>query len=1602
MTTLTKATKACFLLLFSLFSALLVKAQPSANFTGNNLAGCAPLVVNFTDQSTGNPNTWRWDLGNGTISVLQNPSVIYINPGQYTIKLVVRNQAGSDSIIRTQYVQVYAKPVVSFSASTTSGCAPLPVSFTDQSVAGSGTLASWQWDFGNGTLSTQRNPSMSYLNSGTYNVTLRATNSHGCIGSKTDTNLITVSNKPVADFRIGPTNNCGAPVNVSFSNLSSGTGQLNYSWNFGDGTTSTESNPIHTYTQGGTFSVRLIVTNATGCTDTIVKTNAFVISNNVNRFTSPATACAGTPVTFTNTSSPAPSGSTWNFGDSTSPSVGNTSSHVFANPGTYIVTLYNNFGTCSDSLKRAIVIHPNPEIDFSGSPLSSCVAPLNVNFINNTTNASSFNWTFGDGSSSTSPAPSHNYTQQGNFTVKLTATSPNGCVLSKEFAQYVNIQPPVASIRSLPQKGCAPLVWTFEPSVFGGDSVVSYQWNFGDSTTSNEPRPTHTFMAGEYNITLIIVTASGCTDTVTYINGIKAGNKPHAAFSAAPRDVCAYLPVFFTDETPIADSVDQWLWHFGDGGTASTQNPQHIYTDTGFFDVRLIVYYNGCADTLIIPQYIHITPPIAAFGIVVDCKARLKRKFNDRSIGADSWFWEFGDGNTSTLQSPEHTYAASGSYIVKLTVHNDTTGCDFTKTTTILIVNELANFIASDTVICKPNPVEFQATQITPSYYALFAWNFGDNSTGTGTPITKIYYNSGIYNVTLITRDKNNCRDTIRKVQYIKVNGPIARFNTSSLNACANAPIQFRDSSSSDGRNPLVEWIWNYGDGNIDTSSTPNISHVYTLGGIYTVKLSIKDASGCTHQITKTNLITVHNPVAAFSTIDSIGCPGSNIQFNNGSNGMGLTYQWNFGDGLQSTVQHPVHQYTQVGLYNVTLQIRDQNGCIDTSVRSNMVNVVMPVPSFTISDSVGTCPPLIVHFTNQSQYQQSYSWDFGDGNTSATQDPSHFYSISGTFIPKLTVVGPGGCSASTTKRIVVRGPGGSFNYAGLNGCVPTSVQFRASTRGTQIFTWDFSDGTTQVTGDSLVSHVYQTPGSFLPRLILRDTAGCVVPLTGRDTIKIRDIQASFTMNQPVVCDRGDVQFSSTANGTDAVNQYQWSFGDGQTSTSANPSHTYVQTGTYTPQLIVTSTFGCTDTFRSQIPVRIITSPVISINQTANGCAPLQVQFTGNAIQGDTTQLNWNWNLGNQVQSGLSTPAVQTYVQPGTYQIRATATNIHGCRDTATTTVNVYAIPVVKTGMDTLVCKGTGITLSANGANSYSWSPSAGLSCSNCANPVANPANATTYIVTGTTPQGCSSSDTIKVSVQYPFDMTVSRGDSLCKGSSLRMSASGASSYSWYPTEGLDQSNGPTTMAMPNTTTNYRVIGSDDKGCFKDTAYVLVKVFQIPTVEAGADRTINVGQSIDLIPQVSPDVLSARWSPTGSIFRDIFPGITVKPTFTTTYTVVVKNNGGCTASDQLTVNVLCNGANMFIPNTFSPNNDGMNDVFYPRGSGIFTIKRIKVFNRWGEIVFEKGVINANDASQGWDGTFRGKKLNPDVYVYTVEVLCDNDTPLIFKGNVALIK
>ncbi len=1593
-----KVVKSGLLSAILTFFSLISHAQLSANFSAVPVSGCAPLVVNFTDLSTGNPTQWRWNLGNGTISFLQNPSVTYFNPGQYTIKLVIQNAGGKDSITRFQYINVYALPTVNFTATPLTGCYPLPVHFTDLSSPGNGSIQSWEWDFGDGTSGNTQNPSHTYTASGNYNVSLRIKNSNGCYKTLTRTQYITINSGVHADFSNNIPNSCSPPVNINFQNLSTGTGTLSYQWFFGDGNTSNAQNPSYTYNTPGSFTVRLIVTNTTGCKDTITKPNAIVIGSVNTTFNIPDTVCANFSFTATNTSTPLPSGALWNFGDGTT-STAISPVKSYTTPGTYQIKLVNNFGACKDSLTKDIVVAGKPTSDFSADPRAGCQAPLLVTFTNNSLNAVSYKWSFGDGGTSTLINPTHNYTTPGTYDVRLISTNANGCSDTLKLIQYITIQLPVAHINNMSQQGCAPFSWTFTSSVTTNEPVATYEWDFGDGTTSSQQSPTHVFDSGTYTIQLIITTASGCRDTVKAVNGIRCGVKPIADFIADPRDVCAYLPVTFTDLS--LDTVHRWLWDFGDGGHSNLQNPTHVYTDTGYFTVTLVVWNNGCPDTAIFEDYVHINPPIAKFRTNFRCGDGLFRSFTDQSIGADEWNWDFGDGTTSTLQNPTHTFPGPGLYTVTLLVKNYTTGCEFTVSQNIKIVLEQANFVA-DTSVCRNSAVIFTSAPTTPGNVSSYSWKFGDGGIGTGNPVSHTYTVSGIYTVTLIIKDTLGCKDTLIKPNYIVVSGPTSNFASAIQGSCLQTAVSFIDSSLSDGIHPIVKWIWKYGDGVIDTLTSGPFQHTYSSPGIYTVSLTVIDSKGCSQIKTRANLLTISKPLTHFASVDTSACPGSTVRFTNTSTGPNLNYTWYFGDGGTSILAAPVHSYAANGQYTVKLVIHDQYGCSDSLIKVNYIKVTSPIADFTVSDSVWSCPPLVVNFTNTSQNYSSFTWDFGDGTSGQVVAPSHFYNTPGVYIAKLTIVGPGGCTTVKEHSITLKGPQGSFIYNPFAGCKPLQVNFNATTLDRASFIWDFNDGTTRATTDSIVSHIYTIPGVYVPKMILIDAGGCVVPVTGPDTITVHGVNAAFNFNTPVICDAGTVQFTDSSYGPDIITNYEWNFGDGTTSNLQNPLHLYNTPGTYYPKLKVTIQTGCIDSVISMIPVKVAESPQGLITQSANGCVPVSVTFNGSLAVADTSALNWQWDFGNGNSSVLKNPPAEVYNVAGNYQVKLFVTNSSGCKDTVLSQVDAYAIPVVSAGVDTLICQGRGITLNAAGAANYSWSPPNGLSCSNCANPIATPDSITNYIVSGTTIHGCSNTDSVIVKVKYPFNFTASIGDTLCDGNSLKLSASGAYSYSWSPPAGLNSTTIANPTATPHTTTTYSVTGTDDRNCFSYTKLIPVVVYPIPTVETANDQTINVGKTIDLIPTISADVTSVIWSPTGSIFRNDYPSVTVKPRETTTYLVEVSNPGGCNARANITIHVLCNGANVFIPNTFSPNGDGANDIFYPRGSGLFSIKHAKIFNRWGELVYERNDFKANDASAGWDGTYKGQKLNPDVYVYIIEILCDNNTTLPYKGNITLLK
>ena len=244
---------------------------------------------------------------------------------------------------------------------------------------------------------------------------------------------------------------------------------------------------------------------------------------------------------------------------------------------------------------------------------------------------------------------------------------------------------------------------------------------------------------------------------------------------------------------------------------------------------------------------------------------------------------------------------------------------------------------------------------------------------------------------------------------------------------------------------------------------------------------------------------------------------------------------------------------------------------------------------------------------------------------------------------------------------------------------------------------------------------------------------------------------------------------------------------------------------------------------------------------------------------------------------------------------------------------------------------------------------------------------------------------------------------MCVGESAKLFASGSDIYKWSPAAGLNSASLANPVATPNATTTYQVIISDKYQCFEDTGYVKIVVYPIPKINIEQDEyTLLVGNSVLLKTTYSADITNYKWTPYVGLSCINCPQPTASPRNTIDYFVRVLNDGGCKAEDKVTVTVICNNANIFIPNTFSPNGDGMNDVFFVRGKGVAAVKAITIFNRWGIIVFQKSNININDALAGWDGTYNSTILTPDVFVYKVDVVCENNQVFSLKGNVTLIK
>ncbi len=1579
-------------------------AQLKADFSSNVQSGCTPLIVAFQDKSTGNPSNWSWSLGNGSASTYQNPVTTYFDPGTYTVKLTIKNTSGKDSITKTAYITVYANPQVVFNASPTQGCFPLDVKFTNNSKAGSGTISNYLWDFGDGNIDSTVTASHTYTSSGVFDITLKITNSYGCYDALTKSDLIKINDGVNANFGLASLDICKTPATAVFQDSSDGSGTLSYQWDFGDGATSASPSPSHNYTSSGSYTVLLTVQSAGGCSDTASLPLSIHIP--ASSFTHTTATCLNQTLHFTNTSSPLPVSSTWYFGDGTT-STDLNPDKVYTNTGNYTVKLVNVFSAgCSDSVTATINIATAPTASFTADDTSKCAAPLTVKFTNNTTgNASGYLWDFGDGDTSSATNPTHIYIKQGNFTVTLTATNANGCEDIFEKIKYINIEPvKITKFLNLPDTGCIPL--TIKPSFLLNisDKIKTYSWDFGDGGTSNVQSPTYTYTKeGFFNVKLTIVTEDGCTDTFTLNNAVLAGHKPKASCTFAPDSLCTNDVLKFTN-TSTNGPITFLRWDYGAILDAATG--QYYYKtliDTGYRQLVLIAYNYGCADTLKIDSTVYVMPPIAQIDFNTHCDDKLKVDFIDSSIIDITHKWDFGDGQSDTAKNPVHIYSTPGTYTINLYTTNKT--CRDTTSVNVNVINEIGSIALTDSVYCRGNNINADISGVNISNIKNVKWDFGDGTIITVNGATKgnhAYVKNGKFKIKATMTDRNNCQYFYETKDSITVYGPLSNFTTLSPGACAGSDILFTDRSSPDSIHNIVKWSWDFGDTiDHDYNAPVNFSHTYTDTGHYYVRLTVTDSYGCSDSAKRINYIFITNPIAAYTISDSIACPGKQISFQNTSKGENLNYQWDFGNGSQGNQKNPFYTYKTSGIYNPELFVTDVNGCRD-SVQSGPLKISNPVAKFSLSDSTSTCPPLTVNFINKSTDFKTAKWDFGDGSPSVIVSPTHIYTYPGIYPVHLIVNGYGNCAdTATVKNIIIKGPTGKIIYKPLPVCYPDTIQFSASAKNAVLYTWDFSDGNTVLTATDKIDYLYQ-PGDYVPKLILQDSAGCKVSIKGDDTLKIYDVKANAITTGNPACTLTPVNFTDASTSEDNIIHHYWFFGDSSKIDNSSATHSYQAPGVYNAYLIAQTKTGCRDTFYIPSGVQVLPTPQINIIGDSSICSKATADFKGNTAKKDST-ITWSWNFGNgNTSTGQAVSTV--YNSSGNYTIKLIGLNSGGCSDTTTKQIKVNASPKVSAGTDTTVCQHGDFQLNAGGAETYTWS-GPGLSCTKCPSPVINPDSLSTYIVTGKDALGCTGSDSVNINIIPPSKINVFGGDTICVGENAQLFAEGAVTYQWFPSVYLDNAKSarPIYTPLKDTLINYKVIGYTAMNCFADTGYVAVRSFDKPTINiVQSEIVLNVGSSVQLNAISSNDVIAWRWQPPQGLSSTVIANPVASPAQTTTYAVVASNGGLCVSRDEITIRVVCGNANVFIPNTFSPNNDGMNDMFYPRGKGIFNIKSFRIFNRWGQLVFERFNVPPNNANEGWNGMLNGKELSSDVYVYIIEMQCDNNLVVPFKGNITLIR
>lgn len=1500
--------------------------------------------------------------------------------------------------------------VAGFTMSSSSGCAPQVIYFTNTST---GSITSYSWNFGNGASSVLKDPSTTYTSPGTYTVTLTVTFSGG--GTATSSSSLIIYPKPVVSFNVGSAMGC-KPHTAAFSSTitANAPGPVTYFWNFGDGSTDTVANPTHIYTTTGTYGVSLTVTSGAGCATTFTMPAFVRVLGNSSFTASPLSSCGAPANVSFNTAALTGVTTGWTFGDGGTGS-GNSVFHTYLASGSYTVRMMQYFASasCTDTVTRPAYIQVRGRTSSFSSPSAIC-----VNGVATFTNMSSTNgtaWNFGDGKTGYGLSIQHTYTTAGTFTVRM-ITMIGGC--PDTAFNNITVHPrPSPVINMSPALPCpAPVTLSFTASGVPAGSSYSWSWASGGSATGVTATKTYNTGYTRDSVMLLVTTPAGCVgfarkDSVE-INDMVVKKVIHPLEGCIPLVVycdSAWLETSYPDSNIYPAAITSYRWNFGDGSAASyASSVAHTYNSYGtYIDSITLTTANGCTitDTVRIHAGTKIPPSytVLADSICINPGQLIQ----NTTLPPAPWYnWDvlpFG----GPPWTPHYVYQrlkiyALGTNRVYLTSYNN--GCRDTTSRLVRTIGTGALFMSA--IQCPPSR-DVVFTNLSVGVTSLL-WDFGDGTTSTSmaTVITHTYPSFNTYTCRLYTYDATTgCADTVG--ESLTLRRPSSSLYVSDTTVCVGQKVLLIGSFNG----TAIGYSWAVDNVNLRRRDTVRHLWLSLSPGYHTITFRDtfqtygSDTLTCVDSIRRVNHIFVSNPVASFSVTPLIGCVPLPVTFTSNSTftpgAPPAKLKWDYGDGgIDSGLTNSYnHTYSTAGLYNVLLTVTDSNGCSSASMQPGLIDARRIMAMFSANKTTACVGDVIQFAGNMSSgaYPLTYLWSFGDGTTSTQDNPSHAYAATGNYTVQLIATDAvTGCADTLTRLafVAITKPHASFTLSDTFAiCAPLIDTFTSTSTGAVSYAWSFGDGNSSPLANPI--NTYAVPGIFSVRLIVTDAAGCI-DTSSATTVQILGYAGALTYRPLIGCEPLTVNFRALVTNAPSLT---WDFSDGVTKIASGDtiSHTYLTRGAYVPKLIFSNNAGCTSSSVGLDTIKV--DGVIAGFKTSPPCENTIITFfdTSSGAFLNPILSMWTFDSG---QVKIGNPTTWAYPATGVYVVKLKSKNWNNCEDSITKLITVLPRPTVKASNDTAVCVPDAVPLSASGALTYTWTPGASLSCINCPNPMAAPTKATAYIVAGTDSNGCVNRDTVVVGIQRHTTFSTLDSGQICAGQSFQLHASGATLYLWSPDSSLDHPDIPDPIATPTKSTTYFVVAQEGS-CIADTQKVRLTVNALPLVDAGSDERIVAGGSVTL--QASgTNINHLVWSPDSLLSCSTCYSPIAKPAMTTTYYLTAYSAKGCIATDSVTVHVLCDGSQLFIPNTFTPNGDGLNDYFYPRSEGISSIASFSIYNRWGELLFNREAMAVNDEQAGWDGTAKGQKLAPDVYVYVIIASCRSGEQISLKGDVTIMR